>query len=53
MSKVALKKYDEIYLECFEDNQRANHFYNKMGWEMYKIEVDADMGWNRLFYRKS
>lgn len=48
-----LKKYKEIYLECFEDNKRATTFYQKCGWEIYKKETDLDTGWNRLFYRKS
>lgn len=47
-----LKKYDDVYLECFENNIEANKFYNKCGWKIYKSEVDDDFGWNKLFYKK-
>ncbi len=47
-----LQEYDEILLECFENNMRANAFYKKCGWIMYKKELDADFDWYRLFYKK-
>lgn len=48
-----LKKHKEIYLESFENNKRANNFYKKCGWEMYKKDTDTEMRWNKLFYRRS
>jgi GNAT superfamily N-acetyltransferase len=52
MSHEKLQEYDEIFLECFENNIRANAFYRKCGWIMYKKELDADFDWYRLFYKK-
>lgn len=52
MSQEKLKIYSKIYLECFEGNKRANAFYHKLGWEVFKKEWDAGTGWIRLFYRK-
>lgn len=44
---------DELRLECFENNKRANAFYEKQGWAVYKVKADAGTGWNRLFYKKT
>jgi len=52
MCREKLKEYDEIFLECFENNIRANAFYRKTGWIMYKKELDTDFNWYRLFYKK-
>lgn len=52
MSHEKLQEYDEIFLECFENNIRASAFYRKCGWIMYKKELDADFDWYRLFYKK-
>jgi GNAT superfamily N-acetyltransferase len=53
MSHEKLQEYDEIFLECFENNIRANAFYRKCGWIMYNKEFDADSDWYRLFYKSN
>lgn len=44
--------YDELRLESFEANTKANAFYEKNGWTIAKIEYDAEIGGNRIYYIK-
>ena len=52
ISEELLKKYNKIYLESFENNLKANSFYDKNGWNKDKIVFDEEVGLNRLYYSK-
>ena len=52
ISEELLKKYNKIYLESFENNLKANSFYDKNGWNKDKIVFDEEVGLNRLHYSK-
>lgn len=51
ISDVKLQEYEELYLECFENNLRANSFYKKCGWKIVGKELDREEGWYRFLYK--
>ncbi|RDY25138.1 GNAT family N-acetyltransferase [Romboutsia weinsteinii] len=52
VTKNLFEKYDEIRLESFEENKKANLFYDKNDWECVEIRFDEVFGINKCYYRK-
>lgn len=52
ISEKLLEVYNEICLESFENNQKANSFYEKNGWKIDRIEFDEEIEGNRIYYFK-
>lgn len=50
MVKVMLNNYDELKLECFRVNARANRFYQKLGWELKETYFDEELELDRNIY---
>lgn len=46
------KTYDELKLESFEPNNKANSFYKKNGWIEREIYFDNDTGVNKILFTK-
>jgi ribosomal protein S18 acetylase RimI-like enzyme len=46
------EKYGEARLESFEDNHRANAFYDQTRWQIDIIEVDESLGIRKIYYHK-
>lgn len=51
MSKEKKKQYETLYLESFEKNLKANHFYEKNNWTAYKSEIIEELGLKKIFYK--
>ena len=51
MMNRKLSKFDELYLECFKDNLRANAFYKKLGWKLSDCFLDDDLKIMRNKYK--
>jgi ribosomal protein S18 acetylase RimI-like enzyme len=45
--------YDEIKVESFENNEKANNFYRKNGWKNITLESDPISGYNKHIFMKS
>jgi len=45
--------YDELVLESFEGNQRANSFYRKNGWIETRTFFDKSSGVNKVVFKKT
>ena len=50
--KVLFEKYQELKLESFEYNEKANNFYLKKGWEILRTEHDEISGSNKYIFTK-
>lgn len=46
-----IELYDELILECFKTNIRANKFYQKNGWQLFKTEMDVDLKIEKNYYK--
>lgn len=46
-----LKQYGEIYLECFDKNQRAIAFYEKTGWREFDRVKDEIIDGYRIIFK--
>ncbi|MFI3200513.1 MAG: GNAT family N-acetyltransferase [Eubacteriales bacterium] len=51
--KEAMKGFLGVHLECFEKNQRAVRFYEKMGFGVVGREYDEELKLVRLYYEKN
>ena len=49
---MLFKTYDELKLESFEQNGKANSFYKKNGWLESKIYFDNASGVNKIIFTK-
>jgi ribosomal protein S18 acetylase RimI-like enzyme len=47
------RHYRELTLESFADNDQANNFYLKNGWENVERYFDRQSGVDKLVFRKS
>lgn len=50
MIKVMLNNYNELKLECFRVNARANRFYQKLGWDLKETYFDEQLELYRNVY---
>ena len=50
---VLFGRYDELVLESFEGNQRANAFYRKNGWRELSSRFDEESGGRKIIFGKS
>ncbi len=46
------KEYDEISLESFEENEKANRFYRKNGWVEVKRFWEEETGLRKVLFSK-
>lgn len=53
ISNKLLEIYPTILLESFEDNDKANNFYEKNGWILDKVSFNQEIGGNKKYYYKS
>jgi ribosomal protein S18 acetylase RimI-like enzyme len=52
IEQTLLQKYDELRLESFENNEKANAFYRKNGWRELRRYLDRDLGVNKVVFQK-
>jgi len=50
--EMLFKNYDELVLESFEENHKANNFYKKNGWTETKRRFDKSSGVNKIGFCK-
>lgn len=50
--EMLFKNYDELILESFEENHKANNFYKKNGWTETKRRFDKSSGVNKVVFCK-
>ncbi len=50
--EMLFKNYDELILESFEENHKANNFYKKNGWIETKRRFDKSSGVNKVVFCK-
>ncbi len=50
--EMLFKNYDELILESFEENHKANDFYKKNGWTETKRRFDKSSGVNKVIFCK-
>jgi GNAT superfamily N-acetyltransferase len=50
---LLFQNYEELILESFAENPKANAFYKKNGWEASKSYFDEDSGVNKILFRKT
>lgn len=53
ISENLFKVYEQIRLESFENNTKANRFYIKNGWEIEKICFDEEINGNKVYFYKN
>lgn len=46
-------EFDELVLECFDNNARGINFYKKMGWIEYDRIKDAEINGSRILFKIS
>ena len=52
LEEVYFKKYQELILECFAPNLKANNFYKKNNWILYQTVYDEDLDMHSNLYKK-
>ena len=51
IAEALFKRYETLFLECFETNARAIAFYEKLGWEHYETAPVPELNVNSKSYR--
>lgn len=52
VEQMLLQRSDELRLESFEDNEKANAFYHKNGWREVSRYLDNNSGVSKVVFQK-